>query len=100
MIPKLKNLSAGLKGQLPLKRAFRNFFITGNAWGMFSKYSHMNKDGKLKQEHPTKEKAEKAAESMEKMYIKRYNQKVHFSVYKCIYCDGWHIGKNRDNKTG
>lgn len=23
---------------------------------------------------------------------------VHFSVYKCLYCDGWHCGKNRENK--
>ena len=24
---------------------------------------------------------------------------THFSVYKCLYCDGYHIGKNRENKT-
>ena len=29
---KLKNLILGLKEQGPFKRAFRNFFITGNAW--------------------------------------------------------------------
>lgn len=23
---------------------------------------------------------------------------VHFSAYKCLFCDGYHIGKNRDNK--
>lgn len=23
---------------------------------------------------------------------------VHFSVYKCAFCDGWHIGKNAQNK--
>ena len=23
---------------------------------------------------------------------------VHFSVYKCAWCDGWHIGKNSENK--
>lgn len=23
---------------------------------------------------------------------------VHFSVYKCLYCDGWHCGKNNENK--
>ena len=27
----------------------------------------------------------------------KYN--THFSTYKCLYCDGYHIGKNRDNKT-
>ena len=40
----------------------------------------------------TIESARKAAESMEK------KKKVHFSVYKCVFCDGYHIGKNRDNK--
>ena len=23
---------------------------------------------------------------------------VHFSVYKCAWCDGWHVGKNAQNK--
>jgi len=23
---------------------------------------------------------------------------VHFSVYKCAYCDGYHLGRNRENK--
>jgi len=90
---KIKNLYLGLKGQLPWKRFFRNFFITGNAWGMFSKYSHIRRDiNKPKEMHPTLERAQKAAESMSK------KKGVHFSVYKCIYCDGWHLGKNRDNK--
>ena len=40
----------------------------------------------------TKESATKAAESMKKKMNK------HFSVYKCIFCDGYHLGKNRDNK--
>jgi uroporphyrinogen-III decarboxylase len=90
---KYKNLIAALKGQLPWKRAFRNFVVTRNAWGMFSKYSHMRRDtGKFKEMHPTLERATKAAESMSK------KKGVHFSVYKCIYCDGWHLGKNRENK--
>ena len=28
---------------------------------------------------------------------KKHN--THFSYYKCLFCDGYHIGKNRDNKT-
>ena len=24
---------------------------------------------------------------------------THFSTYKCLFCDGYHIGKNRDNKV-
>lgn len=91
---KIKNLILALKEQGPLKRAFRNFFITGNAWGLFHKNSHIRQDtGKSKVIYNTKESAKKAAESMEK------KRNVHFSVYKCIYCDGYHLGKNRENKT-
>ena len=90
---KLKNLYIGLKEQGPLKRAFKNFFITGNAWGLFSINSHQRGDtGKLKVMYNTKETALKAAESM------RRTKNKHFSVYKCIYCDRYHLGKNRDNK--
>lgn len=90
---KLKNLILALKEQGPLKRAFRNFFITGNAWGLFSKNSHVRGDtGNVKTMYNTKASALKAAESMNKKY------KKHFSVYKCIFCDGYHLGKNRDNK--
>ena len=89
-----KNLIPALKSQLPLKRAFRNFFITGNAWGLFSINSHINQStGKEKVAYGSQASAMKAAQKMgEKLG-------VHFSVYKCAYCDGWHIGKNRDNKS-
>ena len=90
---KIRNLILGLKEQLPLKRAFVNFFVTRNAWGMFHINSHIRCDiNKPKQEFNTKESALKAAESMKKKHGK------HFSVYKCIFCDGYHLGKNRDNK--
>lgn len=90
---KLNNLILALKGQLPLKRAFRNFFITGNAWGMFSKNSHINQSsGKEKGKYGSYESAKKAADKMSE------KKGVHFSVYKCVFCDGYHIGKNRDNK--
>ena len=90
---KLKNLYLGLMEQGPWKRAWRNFFVTGNAWGLFSKNSHRRADtGKEKVMYNTKETAQKAADSMKKKMDK------HFSVYKCIYCDGYHLGKNRDNK--
>jgi hypothetical protein len=93
MKKKLRNLYFAIKGQLPFKRAFRNFFITGNAWGMFSINSHINQgNGKPKVMYNTKESAQKAADSMEKKHDK------HFSVYKCVFCDGYHLGKNRDNK--
>lgn len=90
---KFKNLILALKCQGPLKRAFRNFFITGNAWGMFSKNSHISqRTGQPKISYSSKESATKAAEKMSKKTGK------HFSVYKCVFCDGWHVGKNRDNK--
>ena len=90
---KRKNLILALKDQLPFKRAFRNFFISGNAWGLFHINSHRRQDtGKDKVMYNTKESALKAANSMKEKHDK------HFSVYKCAYCDGYHLGKNRDNK--
>jgi hypothetical protein len=90
---KLKNLIQALKEQGPFKRAFRNFVITRNAWGMFHKNSHTSvRSGILKVKYNTKESAKKAAESMGKKHNK------HFSYYKCVFCDGYHIGKNKDNK--
>ena len=90
---KLKNLILGIMDQGPFKRAFRNLCITGNAWGLFHKNSHFRQDsGDPKVMYNTKETALKSAEAMEK------KRKVHFSVYKCIYCDGYHIGRNRENK--
>ena len=90
---KIKNLIKALKEQGPFKRAWRNFFITGNAWGMFSINSHQRADnGALKVMYNTKESAQKAADSLKKKTDK------HFSVYKCVFCNGYHLGKNRDNK--
>lgn len=90
---KIKNLILGLKYQLPLKRAFKNFFITRNAWGLFSKNSHINQHTQQpKIPYSTYEKACKAATKMGE------KNNCYFSVYKCIFCDGFHIGKNRDNK--
>lgn len=88
-----KNLILALKDQGPFKRAFRNFVITGNARGVFSLNSHIRVDtGKPKVMFNTQVSAAKSANAM----AKKHN--VHFSYYKCIFCDGYHIGKNRDNK--
>lgn len=89
---KIKNIILALYEQGPLSRAYVNFFVTRNAWGMFHKRSHQREDGKEKVIYNTKISAMKAAESMNKKINK------HFSVYKCIFCDGYHLGKNRDNK--
>ncbi len=85
---KFKYLLLALKEQLPLKRFFRNFFITGNARGIFSKYSHIRKNGQEKVGYSTKEKAVKAAESMSKKY------EGIFKTYLCVFCGKYHVGKN------
>jgi len=90
---KLKNLYLVVKDQLPAKRFIRNFFITRNAWGLFSINSHISAGtGKPKVTYNTKPTALRAAESMSK------KRGVYFSAYKCLLCDGFHLGRNRDNK--
>ncbi len=96
---KLKNLLRALWEQGPPKRAWRNFIVTGNAWGMFSRSSHQRQDtGKLKVMYNTRATAEKSARSMERKKMKKTGETIHFSVYKCIYCNGYHLGRNRHNK--
>lgn len=91
---KWKNFKIWIKDQFKRKTWFRNFFITGNAWGGFSINSHINQHtGEPKITYNHLESAQKAADKMSKKH------NTHFSVYKCLYCDGYHIGKNRDNKT-
>ncbi len=96
---KRKNIIQGIKDQGPLntkwgrRRFFKNFFITRNAWGMFHKNSHYRADtGEAKVMYNTRKSAVKSAKAMRKKHDK------YFSVYKCIYCDGYHLGRNRDNK--
>jgi len=90
---KFKNLKIWLLDQIKRKTFFKNFFITRNAWGAFSINSHINQStGKPKVTYNTVETAKKCAEKMSEKHGK------HFSFYKCLFCDGYHIGKNRDNK--
>lgn len=92
----LPNFLAGLKHQMPLKRLLKNFFITGNAWGMLSKFSHFVRlentlsFTKEKVKYNSPESAKKAIASM----LKKYPEK-NFSFYRCIYCSGYHIGRNK-----
>jgi hypothetical protein len=60
--------------------------------GLFSKRSHENWDGKPKVMYNTKASAQKAATAMMR------KKGFYFSNYKCMLCDGYHIGKNWDNK--
>lgn len=88
-----KNTWIWFKDQIKRKRFFYNFFISRNAWGAFSINSHINQHtGKPKVSYPTVESARKAADAMSA------KTGHHFSFYKCCFCDGYHIGKNRDNK--
>ena len=89
---KIKNIKLFIKDQLPIKRLLRNFLITRNAWGAFYKRSHINYNGTPKVMYNTKKTANKVAKQMSEKH------KKHFSNYKCLYCDGYHLGKNRDNK--
>jgi hypothetical protein len=62
---KLRNFLLAMRHQLPLKRMFRNFFITRNAWGLFHKNSHIAQgSGKPKVSYNTLVTAQKAAGSM------------------------------------
>ena len=88
-----KNFKVWIADQFKRKAWFRNFFITGNAWGAFSVNSHINQHtGQPKVMYNTKGTAEKSANVMGRKHH------THFSYYKCLFCDGYHIGKNRDNK--
>ncbi len=87
----IRNLFLGIKDQMPLLRFIRNL-RTGNVLGLFHPRSHMRDDGKVKVAYNTKETAIKVASQMS------VKKGVHFSNYKCIYCNGYHLGKNRDNK--
>ena len=90
---KLRNLWLALLDQGPPRRFIRNFFITRNAWGLFHRNSHVAQgSGKPKVAYGSKASATKAAEAMTK------KKGVWFSNYKCLHCDGYHIGRNRDNK--
>ena len=91
---KIKILFLAIYNQLTRKGAWRNIFVTHNAFGIFSRYSHIARgSGKPKMSYPTKAVALKAAKAMSEKHG------VHFSVYKCAWCDGWHVGKNSQNKV-
>lgn len=82
----IKNLFLAIKHQ-----SFNEWFITKNAWGIFSINSHKNQHtGKGKVCYPTKESADKAANSLNKK-----NGESSLVSYKCAFCDGWHIGHSR-----
>ncbi|MAZ56778.1 hypothetical protein CL653_03230 [bacterium] len=88
---KLRNLWLVIKDQGPPSRFWRNL-RKGHMKGLRSKRSHFNHNGKTKVMYNTKASAIKAANAMRK------KRGFYFSNYKCLYCDGYHIGKNSQNK--
>lgn len=89
---KIRNIYLGLKDQLPLKRLWRNW-RNGNLKGLFHIRSHLRNDSLPKISYPTKASVIRAAESMEKKIGKK------FGNWKCLHCDGYHVGKNRVKTT-
>lgn len=84
----LKYLLPWLKDQLGRPGWFRRLFIERTAWGAFSIYSHVKRsNGDPKVAHPNRQKAVNQAEKLANSYG------GHFEVYKCLYCDGWHVSK-------
>jgi hypothetical protein len=49
----------------------------------------LNENGSPKIKYGSKASAQKAVKAMEK------KRGVPFGCWKCVYCDGYHIGKNR-----
>lgn len=88
---KIRNIYLVIKDQGPPKRFVKNLF-KGHLMGITSGRSHVNASGKPKVMYNTKATAIKSAASMAK---KTGN---YFSNYKCLYCNGYHIGKNSENK--
>lgn len=90
---RVKNILRVIQDQGPLKRFVRNL-LKGNLKGIISIYSHINRSNNTpKVVYNTKATAEKAACQMKR---KTGN---YFSNYKCLHCDGYHIGKNKGNNN-
>ena len=84
-----KNIGCWLIDQIRRPNWFRRLFLQRTAWGAFSIYSHIKRsNGKPKIAYPTKSKAENAVVDMTKKYGKP------FTVYKCLFCDGWHVSQD------
>lgn len=85
---KPKYTGVWLKDQLSRPDWFCNMFVHWSAWGAFSIYAHARRsDGKAKISYVSKVKAEKAAYDISKKYGFK------FVVYKCLFCNGWHVSK-------
>ena len=83
-----RNLKIWLHELFERENVWKQLFDYRMVWGAFSIYSHRRRsDGKPNITFSTRMKAVKAATDMQLKYG------VPFSAYKCLYCDGWHVGK-------
>ena len=88
---KPKYIGCWLKDQLSRPDCFRNLLVDRSAWGAFSIYAHIRRsDEKTKNAYSDKVQAEKAAFGMSIKYGHS------FVVYKCLFCEGWHISKTTE----
>ncbi len=86
---KYSELLIWLKDQLSHPRTL----FKRKSWGVFSEYSHIRRsDRRPKIASHSKHKALEVAKSMTEKYGGEY------SIYKCLYCNGWHIAKE-SNQT-
>ena len=84
-----KYIGCWLKDQLSHTGWFGRLVVHRTAWGAFNVYSHLRRsDGKPKIGYGTREEAQKEADHMQKKYGGI------FLVYKCLYCDAWHVSKD------
>lgn len=78
--------------QMPPKRFWRNL-IKGHIRRKFNYRSHLRQNGEPKIMYNTKATAIRAAAQMKERSEKRGEAKT-YSYYKCVFCDGYHIGGN------
>jgi hypothetical protein len=89
---KLKNIVLAIKDQMPISRFFKNLW-KGHLIGLIDRRSHYTSSGSPKVTYNTKATAIKSAAAMMK------KNGTYYSNYKCLYCDGYHIGRNSENKS-
>ncbi len=85
---KLRNIWLAFKDQLPWSRLWRNL-RNGRITGLTHIRSHQNADGTPKIKYNTKATAIRSATAM------ATKRGVPFGNWKCLHCDGYHIGKNK-----
>ena len=91
---KFKYIDTWLLDQFQQPGWFGNLVVSRRSWGAFSIYSHSYRsNGIPKVTYSTRKSAQRAADSMAKKH------EVPFAVYKCLFCEGWHVSKIGDHKA-